>query len=438
MKTEELYIELIDRIANLGKIELKDKEYIDKMTRVIEKIVESFCRENGVKINVVMDDSNQISFAYAQERDLHYCPTYIADLKKKLIDMTTTAKKGQYNPQYDDTSFGVYLLSALRHEVQHCLQWIQNENLDFSEQIYLNAVSGGIRDYRRKARPYLEMPFECEAYKEGINFAYNLPTYINKKFIEQINSSEMNFSRKNYIMANLSAWMNAIPYIKDDKGRYMSIVEYFNNIFSTKANSQCRKILLERYPTIGIGVSLNGEIKNPFELMEQYFNNRFELKESRPYPMNDQDLKNVEQTYVYLLMPYLKDRNVYEQLCNRFGRDKMNKFLLRMGENIQKKQERITEANKWIMFDMEKLEGCDTNVDFTVDEVREKIDYAKRFLAMSGRLVQEYTGTREGKGNISISEMANNAFQSGVRYSTVMQADNANSKQSKDNERGTY
>ena len=336
IKFRDLFKKLVAAISSGSDNGIYLEKAIDEIVIYINKVM-----GKSFKIKHVTEDeilkNGETAFMYALGDTFCYSSRMIRTIQTKL--KTTTIRK-DYNPMYNDAKYAMYLLRAIAHELCHCNQIIEFKTGMLSEQSYLNSLCMAFTCYSDKVS-YFDRPFEGEAYGNGVAIMKYLCNedmlrslgYFNL-YKEQL--SRITFFSKNLMMNEVIYYLDKIPFMKTRRG-FEDIIKYINHNLTLLSKDKI-KLLIRDYPLISVGLEEYKDkcrIKNPYELMEQYFSNTLKYG-NKVWSLNNLETKALEDIYIYLLMPQLNEK-VYSDLCIKYGVDKMESFMYTLRNLINKK-----------------------------------------------------------------------------------------------------
>lgn len=357
--------DLSSEIANLGKI--NDDE--NRISKIIENMVNKLSNDRNISIHLVREGHDftpgEMSFMFACPGEIHYSSSKVKEIKKAIIN----GRRENYNPNYNDITYAFYLINSICHEVWHCQQEQDIKEGNISKNIFFNALSLNAQNNSNYINiSYLERYHEGEAYGKGIEDLFqvieqsvNISPYYSKVALDQL--KEQNFFSKNINFAKTINLLNQIPFVSINNG-FESIIDITSQGLM-KMSEKTRENAFKTYPQLAIAFQQDGLVKNPVQLMEQYFNKEVTYCNMK-CSITEQEKKSLEDIYLYALLPQLTPE-IYEELSNSFGNDNMKKFLSILQKNIgQEKKTFIqstTAARKDISFinDQELLQGIDEN-----------------------------------------------------------------------------
>lgn len=329
---EKIFDKLVSSIVD------KDK---NRIQQVIEEVILYFNKimNKNYKIkHVSMKSVNEIgdsAFMYALDDSLNYSVDHILNIQRKIIET-----KKDFNNDYNDVTFSMYLINTIAHELCHCNQYLDNKNGVLNEQTYLNSLCMSI-NYFGKIE-YLDKSYEGEAYGNGVAIMRELCSennIKNKKYRQEYKKQLLgfNFFTKNIMYHEAVYYINKIPFLITKRG-FNDIFIYGSNYIATNIDNKTRAAVIKRYPLASIGIEEidgKGRLKTPDELMEQYFN-RYIKYNGKIIAISQIEKRVLEDIYIYLLLPLLTIE-IYNNLCIKYGSDQMDNFMMNLSNKINEK-----------------------------------------------------------------------------------------------------
>lgn len=362
------FIDIFNRLVDV--VSKGDK---NKLQLVIDEIILFFNKSmnKNYKIKHVTSDdikkTGETSFMYALKDEMCFSVDFILEIQEKIKKAPADR---YYNPDYDDVTFSMYLINTISHELCHCNQYFDYKNGFVNEQVYLNSLC--LLNGRCENINYLDRSYEGEAYGNGLALMRELcneNSINNVEYLKKLEQQLMgwNFFNKNILFHETIFYINKIPFINVN-GNFEPIINHTNDLI-TKLNSKYRNYFFSEYPIICLGIEENNEIgrlKTPNELMEQYFNKYIKYK-GKISILNEEEIKALEDIYIYLLIPNLTDE-IYNELCMKYGNEKMNSFLNLLKEKVVDKAKIYADCYEKSMKGIKKIRKTDKNILQNIDE----------------------------------------------------------------------
>lgn len=344
------------------------------LTNTIDKIIIYFNKifNKNYQINhPTKKDIEKIgnnSFMFALENTINYNIELIRTIQNQI----KTTKTSSYTPDYNDITYAMFIIDSTFHEFWHCKQYEDYINGILNEQTYLNSLSNSLAAFGQIN--YLDRSYEGEAYGNGISIMRHLchdkSSNITYQKIYKKQMTEWNFFHKNSLFHEAIYFLDIIPFLKTNNG-FENIIEYANK-FIPLLNKPMRDALINRYPIISIGLKEKNnicQIKNPDELMQQYFTGIVKYQNNTGKLTSDERISLIN-IYIYLLIPQL-NTIIYDDLCLKYGREKIEYFIKQLQKNINKLIEIYKSAYQKSITRIKKIRSTDKNILQDIDE-----DYA--------------------------------------------------------------
>lgn len=327
MKYNEEFENLVCAVANLGKKTGDDEK---RMATALEGMIRYFNKKWGYSFQSVQISEEDLkkpstnAFMQANDCEVRYNVKSIKSMKKKIQQSVTK----EYNPDYDDITYALFIVNAIAHEITHCVQDQQLEEGKLSFEIYSNALSMGLTRLNPGSIPYRERSYEQQAFGVG---AGALVEFCNKGNLSptcyrafERKRTYLNFFSKNITQAEIVYHLGIMPFVRNQYG-FVDLISYANDELA-KLNQATRNAVFSEYPQLSIGMNKNGKRKNPIELI-----NQFQML------VRDRKIKCEElyKIYVYLFVPLLT-KDIYSDLCFLFGEKYMEKFMIELQKSIKK------------------------------------------------------------------------------------------------------
>lgn len=360
----ELFKKLVGAVSSNDDIYLE--KAIDDIVSYINNVMRKEFKLKHVTEEEVLKTGNT-AFMYALGNSFCYSSKMIRNIQGKL----KIFKSKDYNPMYNDVTYAMYLVNAIGHELCHCNQYNDYKTGMLSEQNYLNSLCYAFGYYDNKVN-YFDRSFEGEAFGNGVSMMKYL---CNEGMLSDLGYltlykdqlSKFTFFSKNLMMSEAIYYLDKIPFMKTRRG-FEDIIIYINHNLSLLGKDTIR-LLIRDYPLISVGLEEEKDkcrIKNPIELMEQYFLGYLKYGTNR-WGLNDIERKSLEDIYIYLLIPQLNDK-IYNELCIKYGIDKMESFMYILRNNINRKIQLYKVSYHNSLDKVRRIRVTDKNILQDIDE----------------------------------------------------------------------
>ena len=400
MNMSSNFSNLFDRLVS----ELKNTNGSDNnLYAVLDGIIDFINKEmrTNFKIKHISADDllkvGQTTFMFATDDIVNYSARMI----RKYQNDIKTKKRSEYSLDYNDVTYAMFLIDTIAHELSHCNQYVDGLNGIISEQSYFNALCFALNTFKKVE--YLDNSYEGEAYGNGIALTRKLTSasYLNNPVYVDIYNRQMsgfNFFRINSLFHETIYYLNKIPFMSTKRG-FNDIVIYANYNLSLLDSKKVASIL-KMYPLISIGLeNENGKVrmKTPFELMAQYFGGYIKYGTNKSF-INDSERLSLIDIYVYLLMGQLTS-DIYNDLCIKHGKDKMDSFMLSLKNNINKKLILYEACYKEALKRIKIIRPRNKDILQNVDEkyAKAKYDTAIIYLKEYLKRIDEFLGVKQNK-----------------------------------------
>lgn len=378
----------------VGAISSNDDRYLEKAIDDIVSYINNVMGKEFKLKHVTEEEvlkTGNTAFMYALGNSFCYSSKMIRNIQGKL----KIFKSKDYNPMYNDVTYAMYLVNAIGHELCHCNQYNDYKTGMLSEQNYLNSLCYAFGYYANKVS-YFDRSFEGEAFGNGVSIMKYLCNegmlsdlgYLTL-YKEQL--SKFTFFSKNLMMSEAIYYLDKIPFMKTRRG-FEDIIIYINHNLSLLGKDKIR-LLIRDYPLISVGLEEEKDkcrIKNPIELMEQYFLGYLKYGTNR-WGLNDIERKSLEDIYIYLLIPQLNDK-IYNELCIKYGIDKMESFMYILINNINRKIQLYKVSYHNSLDRVRRIRVTDKNILQDIDEeyVENKYNSSLIYLVEYKRRIDEF------------------------------------------------
>lgn len=396
-KFRELFDNLVYEIS-------KSNGNNSSLSNIIDDIINYFNKVMGklFKINHVTQEelskTGQKAFMYATNDVINYSAEMIRNIQNQLKN----TKVANYNPDYNDVTYAMFLIDSIAHELCHCNQYVDDINGIMTEQTYLNSLCFALGHYGKVE--YLDNSYEGDAYGNGVALMRSLcseETLKKSNYIETYKKqmAGWNFFKKNSIFHEAIYYLNKIPFMHTKRG-FNDIIIYANHNLSLLSKNEI-DALMKRYPLISAGLEEeNGKCrkKNPGELMEQYFGGYVKYGKNKSF-INQLEKKALNDIYVYLFMGQLTPE-IYNSLCIKYGNVQMDSFMMSLKENINKKITLYNAAYQNSLDRIKKIRATDQTILQNIDEkyAENKYNVAMIYLKEYSRRIDEFIGQQQKYG----------------------------------------
>ena len=350
---EKLITNLNNAIINTNSNTIKE------LSITIDTLINHFNQELNENIKIVHEDKSKIeklnesAFMFAQGDEIHYSTELIINTQKEDIKNNNYSKEIQYN----NITFALLIINSIYHEMIHCVQFKDLSKVKITYQNYLNQLSIILANY--PLIEYIDRTYEGEAYGKGvkrtINFIKDDDNVISNLYKQEIkNQFEKNTTfKKNMEFHTLMYNINSIPFFEKNN-QFHSIILFTNKFLSTIDKNSRNSAY--NFSPLGVIIGLNedGSIKDPFTLMNTYFNQTLKYGYNN-FKLNKKSLDELINIYTYLLIPQLNPR-IYTNLCNIYGNQEMDVFIKKMEYNIIENIEQFRKAKSYSLSSLEQLE----------------------------------------------------------------------------------
>ena len=396
-KFRELFDNLVYEISKDNGNNANLSNIIDEIINYINKVM-----GKSFKIkHITQEDlfkTGQKAFMYTTDNVINYSTEMIRDIQKQIKNTKTT----NYNPDYNDVTYAMFLIDSIAHELCHCNQHEDNINGIITEQTYLNSLCFALGHYGKVE--YFDNSYEGDAYGNGVAMMRSLCSEENLKksnYIEVYKKQMVgwNFFKKNSVFHEAIYYLDKIPFMHTKRG-FNDIIIYANHNLSL-LNKKEIAALMKRYPLISIGLeeeSNKSRRKNPYELMEQYFGSYVKFGKNKSF-LNQQEKLVLDDIYVYLLIPQLT-HEIYNNLCIKYGNVQMESFMLSLKDNINKKITLYNAAYQKSLDRIKQIRATDQTILQNIDEnyAENKYNAAMIYLKEYSKRIDEFMGQQQKYG----------------------------------------
>ena len=351
---ERLIVNLNNAIINTNFTTIKE------LSITIDELINLFNQELNENIKIVHEDKNKIemisksAFMFALGDEIHYSTELIINTQKEEINNNKNSK----NIIDINITFALLIINSIYHEMIHCIQFKDLSKVKITYANYLNQLSIILANY--PLIEYIDRTYEGEAYGKGvkrtINFIKDEDNIINNLYKQEIrNQFQKNTTfKKNMEFHKLMYNINNIPFFEKNN-KFHSIILFTNKFLSTIDKNSRNSAY--NFSPLGIMIGLNedGSIKDPFTLMNTYFNQTLNYGYNS-FKLNKKSLDELINIYTYLLIPQLNPR-IYTNLCNIYGNQEMDVFIKKMEYNIIENIEQFRKAKSYSLSSLEQLEN---------------------------------------------------------------------------------
>lgn len=343
---DQLFKNLLTQITNLySKEPTSDNRPANRALDRVLKYINTRERDN-IKVNIVkkteISNASDGIFVDIDDYGVNY-NTYLIKVHKKKI-------KSLDNNKYDDFSYTLYILHTIIRKVKeyNLIKKIQSYN--FEDNMYCNALLLALNE--SNLSKYKKNPLIGKASYESTRLILDLferdckDKEIMLEFKQKLKNYNI-FTTKVY-WGIAKYWLEQIPFVFENN-EFINIVKYGNDNIS-KLPYREKKAILKKYPQLCLGLNVNGNIKTPEVIINEYFKNEISGNHTI-LTLEDLDREYIKNIYIYLLIPYI-NRDICEKICKNYynGEEKLNRLLIEIKEKITKKKElyikAATEANK--------------------------------------------------------------------------------------------
>ena len=228
-KFRELFDNLVYEIS-------KSNGNNSSLSNIIDDIINYFNKVMGksFKINHVTQEelskTGQKAFMYATNDVINYSGEMIRNIQNQLKN----TKVANYNPDYNDVTYAMFLIDSIAHELCHCNQYVDDINGIMTEQTYLNSLCFALGHYGKVE--YLDNSYEGDAYGNGVAIMRSLcseETLKKSNYIETYKKqmAGWNFFKKNSIFHEAIYYLNKINFMHTKRG-FNNIIIYEDNNLS--------------------------------------------------------------------------------------------------------------------------------------------------------------------------------------------------------------
>lgn len=376
----------------------------DNLSNIIDEIINYFNKVMGksFKIKHISQEkllkTGQKAFMYATDDVINYSVEMIRDIQTQLKNTRTT----NYNPDYNDVTYAMFLIDSIAHELCHCNQYEDNINGIITEQTYLNSLCFALSYYGKVE--YFDNSYEGDAYGNGVAMMRSLcseDTLKNSSYIDTYKKqmTGWNFFKKNSLFHEAIYYLDKIPFMHTKRG-FNDIIIYANHNLTLLDKKEIDG-LMKRYPLISIGLEEENNKcrrKSPYELMEQYFGSYIKYGKNNSF-LNQQERLVLDDIYVYLLIPQLTPE-IYNNLCIKHGKNQMDSFMVSLKENINKKIALYNAAYQNALIRIKQIRASDKTILQNIDEkyAENKYNAAMIYLKEYSKRIDEFMGQQQKYG----------------------------------------
>lgn len=393
-KFRELFDKLVSEISKNSGNDSNLSAILDEVIRYLNRVMNKSFKINHVT-REELEKIGQNAFMYAIDDVINYSTEMIRNIQNQI----KTTKTVNYNPDYNDITFAMFLIDTISHELCHCNQYLDAINGIITEQTYLNSLCYALNYYNKIK--YLDKSYEGDAYGHGVSMMRRLcneETLKNEKYIKtyQKQMTDWNFFKKNLIFHEAIYYLDKIPFMRTKRG-FDDIIIYANHNLSLLSKKEI-DALMRRYPLICIGLEEeNGKCrkKTPDELMEQYFGSYVKYGKNKSF-INQLEKTVLNDIYTYLLMGQLTPE-IYSYLCVRYGKTQMDSFMISLQETVGKKITLYSIAYQTSLVRIQQIRLTDQTILQDIDEkyAENKYSTAMLYLKEYSRRINKYMSQQQ-------------------------------------------